>query len=73
MEVISLSGVLAISEMEEKPKNWKALLVRYLDCKWNAVKSKNLRGKDAFDDEMDFLRALRISKRLGVVYGRLGD
>jgi hypothetical protein len=71
LEVISLKGLEKL--VESKPKNWKAIVVRYLDHKKKYIKKMEESGRDTFYLEMQFVQAIRLAKRFGVVYGRLGD
>lgn len=74
MEVISFDGLSKLSRMSEaeRPDNWKSMVVHYLTHKWGFIKRMEIMGRDTYRLEMQFIHALRIAKRMGVYYGRLG-
>ena len=56
-ETITIEGLRKLEKMEEKPKNWKKLVVKYLDTKFK------LNGNSP-----EFLEALSIARKMGLVW-----
>lgn len=67
-EVISLSGLKKIGLMYEKPKYYKALVLKYLNDKAKHIQKMNEIGRDTEALEFQFLEALRIAKKLEIVW-----
>lgn len=70
MDVISFKELekLASTPENNRPKNWKSLVIRYLNNKFAFMNEMNKKERDTDYLEKQFVQSVRTARKMGIVW-----
>ena len=68
MEVLTLKGLKALEKTKNRPENWKALVLNYLQTKEDHIKNLRSRDRPTQDVMLEYAEAVSIARRMRIAW-----